>query len=386
MDMLQRGQVEKILSLASSLARPIDSAEDMRSYGGFLDMPSRDVKKYSLLRAIKTKYESVMSHAGGFGGPTFSGVEAEAHEELCKRFGPPSHQGRFYVPADILCRDLTAASPTGGGHLVGTSNRSFIDLLRNFSAAFRLGVQRFPGLRENVTLPRQTGGATVNWLSSESAQATESGLIAFDQVTGEPHTAAAYVEISRQLLLQSDPGAEFIVSRGLAADVAVAADYAVFAGVTTNNEPQGIIGTIGVGTSISGATLNYSGLVQAQKDIADLNAVLDPGSLGYITTPTVAEILKGRQRFTGTDSPLWRGAIHQGEIEGVVALSSRQIPAGTLIHGDFSQAVVCEWGVLSVEVNPFAHFQAGVVGVRAMYSLDVLILQPASFTVISSIT
>ena len=30
--------------------------------------------------------------------------------------------------------------------------------------------------------------------------------------------------------------------------------------------------------------------------------------------------------------------------------------------------------------------KAGIVGVRAMYSLDVLVLHPASFTVISSIT
>jgi HK97 family phage major capsid protein len=222
-------------------------------------------------------------------------------------------------------------------------------------------------------------------LANEGSAATESSST-FDQVSGEPHTASSYMEISRQLLLQSDPAAEGIVMRGVARDVATGADKAVFAGATGNNEPQGIDGTDGVGTGISGATLGYSGLVQAQTHVADGNAVVDPTALGYVTTPAVAQILKGRQRFTNTDSPLWRGAIHQGEIEGVLALSTKQLPTAKLIYGDFSQVAVAEWGVLAAEVNPFQNFRAGIIGVRCLYSMDVLVLHPESFTVISNIT
>lgn len=114
--------------------------------------------------------------------------------------------------------------------------------------------------------------------------------------------------------------------------------------------------------------------------------MVDPTALGYVTTPTVAQTLKGCQRFANTDSPVWDGAIHQGEIEGVVALSTKQIPTAKMIYGDWSQAAVAEWGVLAVDLNPFADFKSGIVGVRALYSIDVLVLHPASFTVISSIT
>jgi HK97 family phage major capsid protein len=375
---------ELLTDLVHGWQSPEQRADEARCYGGFLDMPSRDVKRYSLLRACKNKLDSIMNVAGGFGGDAFTGVEADADRELCTRFGAHTHQGRFYVPADYLYRDLTVASAGGGGYLVGTSNVSFVDMLRNFSAAFRLGVQRLPGQRDSITLPRQTAGSTVTWLTNESTQATESSAT-FDQITVKsPKTAAAYSEISRQLLKQSDPSAEGVVMRGLARDVATAADLSVFAGTGTE-QPQGIIGTSGVG-AISGMTLAYTGLVQAQADIANANAILDPTALGYATTPDVAKLLKARQQFSNTDSPLWLGAVHEGMIAGVKAIATKQIPAAKMIYGDWSQCAVAEWGVLEVAVNPFADFKAGIVGVRCFYSLDVLVLHPTSFTVVSSIT
>jgi hypothetical protein len=42
--------------------------------------------------------------------------------------------------------------------------------------------------------------------------------------------------------------------------------------------------------------------------------------------------------------------------------------------------------VLEVEVNPYANFQAGIIGVRAMYSLDVGVRRPFAFSYASSIT
>ena len=100
----------------------------------------------------------------------------------------------------------------------------------------------------------------------------------------------------------------------------------------------------------------------------------------------MGQVLKNRQQFTNTDTPLWVGAIHEGQISGVRAIATKQIPAATMIYGDWSQAAVAEWGVLSVEVNPFADFKAGIVGVRCLYALDVLVLHPEAFTVVSSIT
>jgi hypothetical protein len=63
-----------------------------------------------------------------------------------------------------------------------------------------------------------------------------------------------------------------------------------------------------------------------------------------------------------------------------------QVSSGTMFGGDFSQVIVAEWGVLEVEANPYAQFQAGIIGVRALYSLDIGIRYPAAFAIGTGMT
>lgn len=409
MDLLTRSQLNKAGQLLIDSAREDPGGEDEAGLcAAYLNLPKRDLKQYSLLRAIRNMYDSITRGASTLGalranqsGGTapgghaalnarledasgFGGVEGECHRALSAKLGPLMHGGQFYVPTDYLYRDLQAASGSGGGFLAGTKNVSFIDSLRNASVVFRLGATRLPGQRENVVLPKQVGNSTITWLSTETSQAAESNST-FSQVSGTPKILTAYSEISDKLLRQSNPAAETIVAQGLSADVAVGVDAAALNGSGASGQPLGILGTAGIGTA-SGTTLGYAALVEVQTDLADNNTVLDQNSLGYLTTPLIAQTLKARQRFTGTDSPLWKGAIHAGEIEGVQALSSKNMPTATLAYGCWSSLVIAEWGTLIVEVNPFANFQAGIVGVRCLWSVDVLARQPLAFSVITSIT
>jgi hypothetical protein len=100
-----------------------------------------------------------------------------------------------------------------------------------------------------------------------------------------------------------------------------------------------------------------SALTEAQQDIWDENALVDPNALGYVTTPSVAKTLKNRPRFTSTDTPLWQGPLHDGEIEGVLAIASKQIATDEMLFGDWSALVIPEWAVPAVELNPYASFR-----------------------------
>jgi len=171
----------------------------------------------------------------------------------------------------------------------------------------------------------------------------------------------------------------------MAEGVAVATDFAGLAGSGANGEPTGVLNTSGI-TSVSGASAGYATVVGVQKSVADSNAVLNAGALGYCTTPTVAELWKGKQRFSGSDSPLWQGALNRGVVEGIPALATKQMPAATALYGDWSSLLLLEWGVLEIEVNPFTNFKAGIVGVRVMWSLDVVVRHPSSFAAITAIS
>ena len=384
-DLLNRSRISK----ASQLLREVERDEDASpnkaaTCAGFLDLSPRDLKKYSVLRAITTKLDSILSIAGGR-GHGFEGFEAECHATLATKRGRPEHAGAVLIPSDVLYRDLGVAGGAGGGFLVATSGGgSFIDVLRKQSVVFRLGATRMPGQRDTLAIPRQATDPTITWLTDEITQATES-TPAFTQVAGTPKTCSSYHEWSRKLLQQTDPATEAKVMNTLAASVAVGVDAAALNGSGASGQPTGILNTSGIGT-VSGTTLGYTGLVEAQTDIADANAIHNPNTLGYVTTPLIAQALKSRQRFTSTDSPVWQGAIHQGMIEGVPALSTKNMPASTMLYGDWSAIVIGEWDALTIEVNPFTDFKAGIVGVRSLWSVDVLVTQPLSFSAITNIT
>jgi HK97 family phage major capsid protein len=236
--------------------------------------------------------------------------------------------------------------------------------------------------RPRVLLTRtQSGGATAYWVAENNAP-TESQQT-FGQLALSPKTVGAYTEVSRQLTLQSSPDAESLVMSDLADVVAIAVDLAALNGSGASGQPTGIINTGGIG-AVTGTSLAYAGVLEFQTDVASGNAL--NGTCGYVTTPSVAALLMQRVKVASTYSPVWEGNVLDGTVTGFKAMSSNQMPAANMIFGDFSQVIIAEWGVLEVEVNPYTNFQAGIIGVRAMYSVDVGVRYAAAFSLATSIT
>ena len=365
---------------------------------GLLDMEKKEVKQYSIFRAVQAVLENNWQKAG---------LELKAHEDMAKKLGKETNSNNsFFVPLDVQMRsievrdeamerrvaeivaartgrrDLTVGTGNAGGFLVDTSNQGFIELARNQTVLYALGARRLGGLRDSITIPRQTSGATPYWLATEATAITESQLV-LGQISMTPKTVGAYTEISRQLTLQGNPDAENLVMVDLAAQVAVDKDAKGINGSGASGQPTGLLNTSGTG-SVTGTSIAYAGIIEFQTDVFGGNTLM-AGS-AYLTTGTVAGLLKQRVKFSSTASPLWDGRLEMGNVDGYTGMASNQVPAGTLIFGDFSQVLIGEWGVLEVEVNPYANFQAGIIGIRAMSSMDVAIRYPSAFSIATSVT
>ena len=345
-----------------------------------IGMNQKEAKQFSVIKALRAMTEGDWSKAG---------LEREASQAIADKIRgmgvERAGSGRgFFIPLEVQQRDMLVATAANGGNMVATNLRpqDFIGLLRNRTLATQLGVRTLSGLVGNADITKQTAGATAYWLASESTAITESqqtlGLLQL-----RPNNLGAYTEVTRQLMLQSTPDADSFVMGDLAAQLAVAIDAAIFAGTGTE-QPQGIIGTASVG-AVTGTTLGLAGLIEAQTDVAGANALT--ANCRYVTTPAVAGLLSQRARIASTDSKtLWQGNILDGVVEGYQAHSSNNITAATCIFGDFSQAILAEWGVLEVDVNPYANFTAGITGIRAFYTCDVGVRVPGAFSVIGTIT
>lgn len=169
----------------------------------------------------------------------------------------------------------------------------------------------------------------------------------------------------------------------LAKVIALAIDQGAINGSGASGQPTGIITTAGIG-SVTGTSIAYAGIVEFQTDVAASNALTD--GCAYLAPPAVAGLLMQRQRFSGTDTPLWSGSVLDGLVGGFRASTTTQMPAANLLFGDFAQVVIGSWGVLEVMANPYAGFQAGIIGIRAFATVDVGVRQAAAFSLATGIT
>jgi HK97 family phage major capsid protein len=280
--------------------------------------------------------------------------------------------------------ELVVGTAGAGGNAVATNLRpqDFIELMRARMLSAELGVRRLTGLVGNVDVTRQTGAATAYWVGENTAATESQQTIGLMQL--RPRGLAAYTQVGRLLRTQMTPDADMFVMDDLAKQCALALDKAVFAGTGSgDNQPTGIMATAGIG-SVTGTSMDWAKVLEFQTDVAAANAL--NRNCKYVTTPTVASLLSQRQRFASTDTPLWSGNILDGELGGFPAHTSTQLTAGTAIFGDFSEIVQAEWGILEIDVNPYANFAAGTIGVRAFHYVDIGVRTAGAFSAASSIT
>ncbi len=347
-----------------------------------IPLSPKENRNYSLVRAI----EGARS-----GNHRNCGFERECTLEIQNRMGDlDQHAHSLFVPASVLAhgqRDLTAGTASAGGYLVETEVAGVLDFLRPKSVALGLGAQVLTGLQGNQAFARTAGTATITWLANEGSTATESTQT-LGQLTLAPKTVSGYVERSRQHEMQAGPLGEQMLRRDLIGVLMTAFDAAVFNGSGVSGEPTGILNVAGIGT-FTGASLAYAGVLEAQTDILNANALSAAGEVSFVCRPAVASLLANRQGFSST-APMWAGALDAGQLASCRARSTMNVPAATLVACDFTQILIAEWGPGAVEirVNPYAtaNFQAGIKGIAAFLTIDVGMVSPLAASVATSVS
>lgn len=248
------------------------------------------VKRYNFLKAINERSK----------GRPLTGLEAEMHKEAeieasrsnlnLDGFGVPS----MFFSNPAAKRDMTVGTNTQGGHTVATDVNELIDYLWPRTTVQALGATVFSGLTSNVTFPRKSAVPTGTWEGETDAGAESSPT--FDTVSLTPNRVGTYVDISKQLLVQTSvPGLDGIIRSDIEQAIAHALETAALNGSGSGNQPTGILNTAGIGTEAIGAnggTPDWGNIVALEASIANNNA--DFGRLGYLTTPSMRGALNTR--------------------------------------------------------------------------------------------
>ncbi len=353
----------------------------------------REMRSFSLVRLIASQIPEVVIDAGR---------ERELSREVARRSGR-TFQGMavpmsiFQVPSEQ--RVMTTALPVGspGSNIIPTDYRAseYIDLLRNALVVRRLGARVLSGLVGNVAIPKLKQDATAAWVAENAAIPTSD--LGFGQVTMTPKHVGARTEFSRNMLLQSSPDIETLVRADFAAVLATEVDRAAINGSGNGVEPQGILGTTGIGSvamGTNGGALTFDAVADLQGAVDDTNA--SNASAAFLTNTKVRRAAAKLKDAAG--APLGIGTVFQNGPLSPGAPSnlaiSNNVPSnltkgtGTnlsaLIYGNWSDLLLGYWSEFDLLVNPFEStaYSKGNVQGRCMVTMDLAERYPQSFAAI----
>jgi len=330
-----------------------------------IDMEAKDVKNFSLMRAIQAMSNGDWSKAG---------LEREASIAVAGKLGKDTRG--FFVPWEIQARAQNTQTLTAGGALVALDHMggSFIDLLRARSVVIGLGANMLTGLVGDVDIPKQTGGSTVYWLDEDEDQTDSEAT--FRSVRLSPRTMGAAVPITRRMMLQSDPSIDSLITNDIAINMALALDDAILEGDGVK-KPLGIANVTGVNTQSvsSGGSPTWAEIVGFESSVSADNALT--GNMAYVTTPTVAGTMKVTSKDTGSGLFLNEG----GMVNGYPVATTSQLTANEIIFGNFSDVVIGNWGVLEIIEDKSTKAASGGTVIRAFQDVDAAVRHAESFCV-----
>jgi len=351
-----------------------------------VDMNEKEQRSYSLLKAVKE------SAAGNL-----TGLEKEVSDQIASQVGK-SARG-FYMPTNIGFgkRDQVVGTNSSGGFLKGTDHlgSEFVDALYARLVIGQAGARRMEGLKGDIAIPKLSASVTNSAFVSENSAPSE-GAATFAQVTMSPKTLAAYVDVSRKLMMQSDPSVEAVLRDDVINTFARKIDEVAIEG-GSSNEPSGIIASStgnvqALGTN--GAAVAYSDLVDMVKLVEEDNAILNDASVKFIGNPKVTSKLRSTSKqASGVEGNFILG--EDNRILGYDYLSSTLVPSdlskGTgsnlsaLIFGDFSQLMLGFYSGVDVIVDPYTGSSAGTTRLAFFQDLDIALRHDDAFSVCKDI-
>lgn len=359
---------------------------------------SRMISGYSLSRALLSKVDPSAYLRG-------AGREAEISQELAKRSGIQPEG--IMVPAEsffatqlarLSRRDFSAGVSSEGGFTVGTDVRPdlWADLLLPRSAAIALGAKVLHGLSGNLQIPKKAVGTTPGWVAEKDA--VQESAAALAGVTLSPKRAGAYVEVTKQLIIQSSMAVEQLLREDLSETLLSEVDKVTLIGLGSSNQPRGIANTSGIGAVVGGANgaqLAWSHVLELEKAVANANGIVNPGAMGYAINPSTQSWAKRTVKVAGTDTLMIGDTPVDAKgltvLNGYKCAVSTHLPSNgtkgtssgvcsTVLFGDFSQAIIGFFGQgVDLVVDPYSIAVNGMVRIVANLYVDIGVRRASSF-------
>ena len=353
----KKNQLEKrgldILEAAEKEERKLNKEEQMEYDGIVLEMrelsnkinqtniktaTKMEKKDFSLIKAIRSVANNQQLDEASMA------VINQGKEEMRK--SGVSFSGQIQIPVEQRAT-VEATVQNAGKETVATDKLNILGPIYQNMVLAKAGAHYITGLVGTVSLPKYSG-STVGWKGEIDEAADGAGT--FSEVTFSPKRLTAYIDVSKQFLIQDSVGAEELLRNDLVKAISTKLEETILGNAAGDaTKPAGIF---------NGAE-SYDFTTNAYQKTVDMESTLD-GFDGlaekvYIVSPSIKAELRKQSKDTGSGQLTYMN----GEINGITTLCSSK--AQGIVLGDFSNYYICQWGAVDLVVDPYTQASKGCV-------------------------
>ena len=256
----------------------------------------------------------------------------------------------------------------GGVHdsVVETEIDGILEPLYANSVLSQLGARWYTGLPKGDVQVPIMGKGNVGW-EGEIAAAQATGNT-FTTKKLSPKRLTAYVDISKQLLVQDTIGVEAAIRR----DIVNALNdklQATILGV----EDKSDVKPAGIFYNVSETTINnYKDLCKFEAGLDDANINGEKKYLmGNTAKATFRSMVKGNNN-TGM-------VLEANQMDGTPMINTSSVSTNKFAYGDFNYLAIGSWGDLDITVDQYTQAANGCIRLVINAFFDAVILRPEAF-------
>lgn len=243
-----------------------------------------------------------------------------------------SYSGQIILPVEERA-DVVAGTANAGKEIVATDKLNILAPLRDKLVLSAAGANFMTGLVGNVSIPTYSG-STVGWAGEVDAASDGAGT--FGEVELSPKRLTAYVDISKQFLIQDSVSAEALLRKDIIDALSNKLESTILGAAAGDaTKPAGLFN----GVTADKAAITYADILKMEQTLEENNV---SGNITFIASPAAKAILR-TTAVSGTKSDL-RMLMEGNEVDGIPTLVTNGIAAKGLILGNFNDLVIGQWG------------------------------------------
>lgn len=258
-----------------------------------------------------------------------------------------SYSGQIVLPVEERA-DIQATVATKGQENVAEDKLGILEPLRANLVLAKAGATYMTGLVGNVSIPVYSG-SNVGWAGEVSAAADGAGT--FSEVNLEPKRLTAYIDVSKQFLIQDSNSAEEMLKRDIVAAISEKLEATILGNAAGDaTKPAGLFN----GVSADESAIKFADVVGMETALESKNV---RGNIMFLVSPSAKGILKSQENTVGYPKYI----MEDNEINGYPVLCSSAVTDKGIVMGNFSDLVIGQWGGIDLTVDPYTQAANGKI-------------------------